>query len=104
MSVHEFNDGNLAEVLKSGQPVLVVFWASWCRPCREMAPVIEELASENPGIKVGKVDVDENPRLVARYKVMGVPAMLIFKGKLVQRFVGAQPKWRLQVALEQVLD
>jgi len=66
-----------------------------------MAPVIEELASENPEVRVGKVNVDENPGLVARYEVTGIPAMLIFQaGGLVERFVGPQPKFRLQASLD----
>ena len=69
-----------AEVLGSDVPVLVDFWATWCMPCRMLAPVIEEIASENEGkIKVGKVNVDENPDLARKYRVMSIPTVLVFK-------------------------
>ena len=73
------------EVLGSDVPVLVDFWATWCMPCRMLAPVIEEIASENEGkIKVGKVNVDENPDLARKYRVMSIPTVLVFKnGELV---------------------
>ena len=67
------------EVLGSDVPVLVDFWATWCMPCRMLAPVIEEIASENEGkIKVGKVNVDENPDLARKYRVMSIPTVLVF--------------------------
>ncbi len=81
------------EVLKSDIPVLVDFWATWCAPCRMLAPTIEELAEEYSGkIKVGKVNVDENNELAMQYKIMSIPCVCLFKdGKVVERSVGARP-------------
>ncbi|MGE0756451.1 MAG: thioredoxin [Pirellulaceae bacterium] len=102
-NVHEFNDNNFDnEVLASTEPVLVDFWAPWCGPCRQIAPMIDQLASENIGsIKVGKVNIDENPGTSGSYGVEAIPTLMIFKGgEVVNRFVGAQPKSRMQAALD----
>lgn len=102
-NVHEFSDGNFpSEVLESTQPVLVDFWAPWCGPCRQIAPMIDQLAGENAGsLKVGKVNIDENPQVAQEYGVEAIPTLLIFKGgEVVQRFVGAQPKTRMQAAID----
>ena len=87
-----------AEVLKSDKPVLVDFWAPWCGPCRMLAPVLAEVAAEKGDkIKVGKVNVDENPELAAQYGISGIPAMLLFKdGKVVATSVGFKPKPELE--------
>ncbi len=85
------------EVLESPVPVLVDFWAAWCAPCRAIAPIVEQIAVEYSGsLKVVKLDVDENSELSARYSVLNIPTLLLFKGgKPVERMVGALPKPQL---------
>lgn len=85
-----FND----EVLNSSEPVLVDFWAEWCGPCRMIGPIVEELHSEYAGkVKIGKVNVDENPGIAGQYGIRSIPTLLIFKGgQVVDKLVGALPK------------
>jgi len=84
------------EVLQSDKTVLVDFWASWCGPCRMLSPVIDEIAGERSDIKVGKVNVDEEPELAQKFDVMSIPMLAVFKGgKLVNSSVGVQPKEQL---------
>ena len=102
-NVTEFTDTNFRdEVLQSATPVLVDFWAPWCGPCRMIAPVVEELAGENAGsVKIGKINIDNSPGAAQNYGVSSIPTLMIFKGgEVVERFVGVQPKRRLQEALD----
>ncbi|MEM8864152.1 MAG: thioredoxin [Planctomycetota bacterium] len=101
--VLEIDDNNFdSEVLQSGEPVLVDFWAPWCGPCRQIAPVVEELAGENGGTaKVTKLNVDDAPGAAQTYGVSSIPTIMVFKnGEVVDRFVGVQPKARLQESLD----
>jgi thioredoxin 1 len=103
MGVAEINDTNFeAEVLQSSEPVLVDFWAPWCGPCRQIAPLVEQLAGENAGsAKVYKLNVDDAPRAAQNYGVSSIPTLMVFKnGEVVDRFVGVQPKTRLQDAID----
>lgn len=101
----DFTDAGFdQDVLKSSQPVLVDFWAPWCGPCRQIAPMIDQLAAENAGtVVVGKVNIDENPATAQKFGVEAIPTLLLFKdGEVSQRFVGSQPKVRLQSAIDAV--
>jgi thioredoxin 1 len=102
-NVSEFTDANFqSEVLDSSDPVLVDFWAPWCGPCRMIAPMIEELAGEYAGsVKIGKLNIDDSPNSAGSFGVSSIPTLMIFKGgEPVDRFVGVQPKNRLQKALD----
>lgn len=98
-----FTDANFEkEVIKSNLLVLVDFWASWCPPCKMVEPVIEDLAEEYNGrVKIGKLNVDQNPKKASKYAIQGVPTFIVFdSGKEIQRRTGAQSK----VQLEEMLD
>lgn len=102
-AVTEVNDTNFdTEVLQSSEPVLVDFWAPWCGPCRQIAPLVEQLAGENAGsAKIFKLNVDDAPRAAQNYGVSSIPTLMVFKnGEVVDRFVGVQPKTRLQDAID----
>ena len=104
--ITQVGDDNFeAEVLRSGLPVLIDFWAPWCGPCKSIAPIIEELAREYEGrLKVAKLNVDENPGTPSRYGVRGIPNLIILKGGAVkEQLVGVVPKSRLVNAIEKVL-
>lgn len=90
----EITDANFEEVMKSEQPILVDFWAEWCGPCKMIGPVVEELAGDYEGKAiVGKVNVDENPGVAAKFGIRSIPTLLIFNGgEIVDKQVGAVPK------------
>ena len=94
MSAININKNNFQdEVLNSNKTVLLDFWASWCAPCRMVVPIVEEIAGERRDIKVGKINVDEQPELASKFGIMSIPTLVVMKnGKIVQRVSGARPK------------
>ncbi len=104
--VKEFNKSNFkTEVLESNIPVLIDLWAPWCPPCRVIGPIIEEISEEyKDRLKVGKVNVDQEPDIAAQYSVQGIPTLLLFKnGKVVESIIGAVPKSYLKEKIDKVL-
>lgn len=93
------------EILDSDIPALVDFWASWCAPCRAIAPIIEEMAEAYSGkVKIAKLNVDENPATPGKYGVRGIPTLILFKdGKVVDQLVGAVPKTQIENLIKKVL-
>lgn len=81
------------EVMHSDKTVLLDFWAAWCGPCRMLSPLVDEIAEENPSIKVGKINVDEQPELAQQFRVMSIPTLVVVKdGKVTGQAIGVQPK------------
>ena len=94
--LHVNKDNFHNEVLNSDKPVLLDFFASWCGPCRMVGPILDEIAEEREDIKVCKVDIDEQPELVSRYRIMSVPTLMVLKdGSIVDQSIGAKPKHQI---------
>ena len=105
-NITELTDANFdAEVLESGLPVLIDFWAAWCAPCHMISPIVEELAGQYAGkIKVCKMDVDSNQAIPVRYSIMSIPTLLFFNGgNVVEQIIGVRPKSDIQRALENTI-
>ncbi|MBI5585214.1 MAG: thioredoxin [Deltaproteobacteria bacterium] len=105
-SITEVTDENFkTEILDSAQPALVDFWAAWCGPCRAIAPVVEELAAQYEGrVKIGKLNVDENPKTPGQYGIRAIPTLILFKGGTVaEQITGAVSKTTLENAIKKVI-
>ncbi len=95
-AVHINKENFHKEVLNSDKPVILDFFASWCGPCRMVGPILDEIAEEREDIKVCKVDIDEQPELASRYRIMSVPTLMVLKGgRIVEQSVGAKPKHQI---------
>ena len=104
--VLEFTDQNFqADVIDSDAPVLVDFWAEWCVPCKMIAPAVEALASEYEGrVRIGKLNIDDNPSTPSKFGIRGIPTLMLFKGgEVAEQIVGVKPKADLKAAIDRAL-
>jgi len=104
-AVHEVSDDTFSGFITGDQPVLIDFWAAWCGPCKMLSPVVEELAGDLTGkLKVGKLNVDDNPKTASQFGIMSIPTLLVFQGgEVVRQIVGYMPKRQLQAKIEDLL-
>ena len=104
-AITDVTDSNFqAEVLESAEPVLVDFWAPWCGPCRVIAPALEEIVEERDDLRIVKLNVDDNQQTAARYNVLSIPTLILFRnGEVAHQIIGALPKKRLVQEIEPVL-
>jgi thioredoxin 1 len=104
-AITEVTDSNFqAEVIESTEPVLVDFWAPWCGPCRVIAPALEEITEERDDLRIVKLNVDDNQQTAARYNVLSIPTLILFRnGEVAHQIIGAMPKKRLVQEIEPVL-
>ena len=100
--IQTITDGNFDQTISGGKPVLVDFWAEWCAPCRRIAPLVEELATDYDGkVVIGKMNVDDNPNTPFKFGIRGIPTLLLFKGgQVVEQVVGVTDKTTLKKAID----
>lgn len=106
MSVQDVTDAEFASFLQDERPVMIDFWAVWCGPCKMLSPIVAELAEEYPTkLKVGKLNVDDNPRTAGEYGIMSIPTLLVYKdGKVDRQIIGYMPKNQLKAKLADLLS